>query len=414
MNYKPVIVLLVLLAGIMPAVAQNPPSRVLTYQECVDSALAASPSLKAASLSAEKARVLQGTAFNPPMTEITLKQETTGGGGPENGVYFGQEFEFPSVYVSRHKALTAQTELERNRILALMLEVENQVADIYYSLLYYRQLLNLNAELGEIYESFCKVAAARLNAGESSALELMNAERVREKNRLDGQLLLSEYDSRLQSLGTVTGCSGSIAPVNIPFGPIEFIPADFDYASSAMGVVGLSRIAVADREVALAKNEFLPGIKIGATVQALIKSFNPYHIERLPFEKGNFMGFEVGLTVPLFFGSHSSRLKAADLESRISRLDFEAEAMEASRECDALRTRLAALGSQLEYYEETAIPRADEIRRLALVSYELGDIDYIEYIANIETAYALYREYADCINEYNTTVISLRPYSIKK
>ena len=381
----------------------------LTLEECVDSALAHNPAVAAAALEVERARVLHATAFDPPKTEVVLKQETTGGGGPENGVFFGQDFEFPTLYVARHRALTARSRLQNSRFRALEAQTENEVTSLYYSLLYTTRLLALSDELREIYIEFGRVAKARYDAGETGVLEVMNAERMQEENEMERRNLEMQHEAYALRLQSVTGCSRLVLPSeeDLTLIPPGFISRDYDFNLTSRGAVANSEVELAEREIAVAKNEFLPGIRVGATVQAFLKGFNPYHIDRERFSKGNFMGIEVGITVPLFFTADASRLKAANLSRNISMLNREAADAEARSEHESLVAALAMLHERLEYYSSTALPRADEIKRISLVSYELGDIDYLEYISNIKTAYALYREYADCINEYNQKVISL-------
>ena len=382
-------------------------ARVMTLQECMDSALANNPSVAAATLSVEKARIMKGTAFNPPFTSVTLKQETTGGGGPENGVAFNQEFEFPSIYVARHHALDARVDLERSRLSLLSNQLKTDISKAYHTLIYYNEILNINTQLDTLYGTFCHIASVRLKEGEGGPLELLNAERVREKNLRERLMIESQYAVTNTELKRLIGVQTDITPSDTALTPLPYRASEFDFSKTPGGRTALDEISVAEREVRVAKNEFLPGIHVGATAQAFIKSFNPYHIDRQPFEKGNFMAFEVGISVPLFFGATSSRLKAAQMETTISRLNYEYADSEASTELKRLTTILSTLNDKLEYFRSTSLPRAKEIQRIAQVSYEYGDIDYIEYISNIETVFSVLREYADCIHEYNQTIIAL-------
>ena len=117
------LLIIIMLMLAMPVVR----AEMLSLEQCVDTAVAHNPSVAAASLSVERQRMLQATAFNPPMTEVTLKQETTGGGGPENGVYFGQEFDFPTLYIARHKSLVARSDLEAGRLNVLRADIRGEV-----------------------------------------------------------------------------------------------------------------------------------------------------------------------------------------------------------------------------------------------------------------------------------------------
>ena len=382
----------------------------MSIEECIDSAFTRNPALNAAALEIEKARILKGTAFNPPMTEVLLKQETTGGGGPENGVYFGQEFDFPTVYFARYRSLSAQKELQSSRYDVLSAEVVKEVSALYYKSLYIHELIKLNRELETVYGDFCHTAQIRLEQGESGSLELMNAQRIRDKNEMEFQNLLLEYSGCTRELGSKIGSREAVMPSDIELAPLpySFSETEFNFNATPRGIAAAREIAVAEREISLAKNEFLPGLRMGATVQALIKSFNPYNIDRSRFERGNFMGFEVGVSIPLFFGAQSSRLRAANTEKRISLLNMESAEAEIRNETSQLSAELESHNNRLEYYRVSALPHADEIKRIARVSYELGDIDYIEYISNIETAYDIYLEYAGCVNDYNQTVIRIK------
>lgn len=381
--------------------------REVTLEQCLEMAAEADPAIRGARLEVEKANVLKRTAFDPAQTEITLKQETTGGGGPDNGVYFGQEFDFPSLYVARHKALSARSDLEQTRLLRLLSDLETEVMTIYNSALYYRSLLQLTQKTDSLYSRNCNIVAIRVEEGTSRRLELINSERVRDKNRLEQRNVAAEYANALSRLRLVTGSTEEICPVAQEYLPLPYLPSEFDFDKTAAGAEALGEIRVADREVTVAKNEFMPGLHVGATVQALIKGFNPYHVERLPFEKGNFMGLEVGITVPLFFGAGSARLKAARLDQAISRLNMENLRLDAVNERERLDSRLRTLREGLDFYEKTELPRALELKDLAEISYELGDIEYMEYISNMELYFAINREYLEHVNDYNETVINL-------
>lgn len=378
-------------------------ARAYTLEQCVDSALGRNPAMAAAALMVEKEHRLQATAFDPSRTEITLKQETTGGGGPENGVYFGQEFDFPTLYAARHGSLVARSRLAETRYDIAASEMRKEVEDAFCNALYFQELVRIGEELGGVCEEFCRVAHHRLEVGEIGPLEEMNARRLYDKNALDLNQTRLDFEGAVGTLRRLTGISGPL-PLESSPSPLPLTAGEFDFSSTLRGREANGEIALARKEAAEVRHELLPGIRLGATVQALIKSFNPYHIERLPFEKGNFMGFEVGVTVPLFFGAGSARIKAADAERRIALLNSQAEEEKTAEMAAQTRSRLNSLSNTLEYYRSTALPAADEMKRIAGVSYRLGDIDYLEFIANVSTAYETYRDYAKVLNEYHLTI----------
>lgn len=381
----------------------------LSLQQCIDSALLKNGMITAAELEIKKAGILKGTAFDPPKTEIVLKQETTGGGGPENGVQFSQDFEFPTVYVERSKVLAARENIERSNYNITVNNLKYEVAAQYHTLLYQRELLDLNQATAEMYERFQKLAETRFNDGDCSALEKMNAVRMMEKNRQERIALLQDYATATNKMKLLTGCYESVEPSTGLFEPLIQVvdSAGFTYDTTPEAILADSEIALSRRNVVLAKHELLPDLYLSATVQALIKSFNPYNVDRSRFEQGNFMGFEVGISVPLFFGAQKSRIKAAETEANIALLNKETAAIEAESRFKAILSELGKAESQLNYYTGTALKQADEIKRLAEVSYEYGEIDYMEYIGNLETYYSIRKEYAAAVNDYNQTILRL-------
>lgn len=382
---------------------------VMTLQQCLDSAMLNNGMITAAELEVKKAGILKGTAFDPPKTGITLKQETTGGGGPDNGVQFSQDFEFPTVYIERSKVLAAREKIERNNYDITVNDLKFEIVSLYHTLLFQKELLSLNQSVGEMYERFNNLATIRFDDGDCSALEKMNATRILEKNRQEQAGLLQDFNSSALRMGMLTGNGESVEPSETALTPILQVvdSLSFSYDTTPKAMLADSEIALSQRNIVLAKHELLPDIYLAATVQALIKSFNPYNIDRERFRQGNFMGFEIGITVPLFFGAQKSKIKAAETEATIARLKKETASMEAESEFNTMLAELGKANARLGYYTDSALSQADEIRRLAEVSYEYGEIDYMEYINNLETYYSIKKEYLEAVNDYNQAIIRI-------
>ena len=51
---------------------------------------------------------------------------------------------------------------------------------------------------------------------------------------------------------------------------------------------------------------------------------------------------------------------------------------------------------------------AEEMIRLSLISYELGEIGYEEHAKNLENAFAVKKAYSRALEKYNQTIIKLK------
>lgn len=385
-------------------------AEIMTLAECIDSAASHNPALQIASGAVEKARILKGTAFDPEQTSLTLKQETTGGGGPENGITVSQDFEFPTVYVARHKALKAEEELERRNYAVALNETVRDVTSAYYTLLYFREMVSLRLRQDSLYTRFEHIASVRFDNGDCSPLEPMNARRLLNANNVALAEARNNCEEARRKLMFLIGAEYQVEPADNSLSVINSIQTengDYNFDSTPRGEAAASEIELSERNLAVTRHEFLPGISVGATAQALIKSFNPYNVDRSRFEKGDFMGFEVGITVPLFFGAQRARARAAKKDLEIAQLKSELLRQEAENEYSDAMGRMHAARKNLEYYNGTGKEEAAEIARIADVSYALGDIDYVEYMANLETAYEMLAGRAEAINTYNQTIITL-------
>ena len=61
----------------------------------------------------------------------------------------------------------------------------------------------------------------------------------------------------------------------------------------------------------------------------------------------------------------------------------------------------------LQYYETTGLKQADDIIRISNTAYTKGEIGYMEYIQNLQTAINTRLQYTDAVNQFNQSIILL-------
>lgn len=393
---------LLLAAGSCPAVR-------LSLEECFELAEGRNPSLRAAMTDTERAATLVGTAFDAPNTGIQLSQDATDGGGMENGLTFSQEFEFPTIYVARRRLLKAEHTLACDSLNLRRTELRGEIASAYYSLLYCHSRVDALRRQSGRYAGFVSVARARYEAGETSRLECLNAENLFSRVEMELRNAETLERNKLALLSSLIGVEGPVDPVEdgLPVLDDSSVVADILPEESPVGALAAAEVERSRRSLGLARQEFLPGLFVSATSQLLISGFNPYHVDRPRFTQGNFMGFQVGVTVPLFFGAKRARLLAAGKELESARLRQENAALRLRADYAEAHNDFLNARTNLRYLENTGLERANEMARLAAVSYELGEIDYMEFMQNLESAAAMELDYLEGIESFNQAVIRL-------
>lgn len=378
----------------------------VTLNDCLDSALRNNLTLAAANMSVEKSNVMKGTAFNPSQTGIALTQESTSGDSPDNGLTFSQDFDFPTVYIARHKLLKAEASLETARRDMVRAQTLGEVSSLYNELLHARLIRNLLAKRVELARETSRIVRIRLENGETGNLDMLGAEdlceaielelieadrNVAEKNRLLAKA--SGFDTPIEP-------TGDLAPLPLP----EMLLPSFDATPSGRMAEALTEVD--SRNISIARQAFMPGISLAATTKLYLKGFNPYNIEREPFRPGNFMKFEVGVSVPLFFFAERASLKAAQIDARANMLSRLDEKATYEAEWASTRDRIITLDATLSRYKGSMLERAKEMERIAKAAYDLGEVSFEDYASRSDRLIELKIKIADTTNEYNKAVIA--------
>ncbi len=400
--------LLMLLIAAAGVAAAGQPAVTMSLDECLESAGVLSPALRAGTIAAEKAAIMQGTAFDPDMTEISLTQETTTGDSPDNGVNFSQTFDFPTLYVARHKALKAETAVARRQLDGERVRVEREVVSLYYTMLHARNRIALLERTDSIYRSLLDLTATRYDNGDVSRLDVINARQLAAACGADLHDAIDALHRLSLRMQTLLGSDSPVLPATAD--SLRALPRHaepgYDFALTARGRLAGAEVDLSRRNLSVARNEFAPTVSLSATTRCLIKGFNPYDVEREPF-KGRFMKFEVGLGIPLFFGARRARARAAASDLSMARLDYTIAQAEAENEYLAACSELETAAHNLEYHTSTGAAEADELERLATVSYTLGEINEIDLIQYLQSVADMRSRHADAIERYNQSVINL-------
>ena len=395
------IALLCLVAGVH---AQN---KVMNLSQCLEMALGQSYQVLAANKSVERAKNLQGTAWDLDKTEVSLSQDPSSGGNTDNALSFSQSIEFPTVYIARHGQLKAETQVEKSWADVVKSGLANDVKSAYYQLVYEMECLNILNKQDSILARYRNVAETRFKAGETRKLELLSADRMHRENKLEIASTLSEIENYQLILSGLLNCETPVVPADKTLVPLDFVQKEFNYAQTPEGQWAQDKITVADKAITVAKNGYAPSLSLSLRSQLVISSWNPYHVDRSRFKEGNFFGFEEGVGVPLFYGATKARVKAAKKDREIAELEMKQVQQEKKREYLATLSKCNSTFARLTYYQEEGVEKDKQLEKLSRMEYENGEISYVEYINALGDCIDFHMKKAAAINDYNQSVIAL-------
>ena len=383
-------------------------TKKLNLQQCLDMAMQQNYDVLMAQKSVERAKVMQGSAWDLDKTEVALSQDPSSGGNTDNAFTVSQSIDFPTVYIAQRRQLKAETQMENSRMNVTKLDVSSEVRSAYYQLVYEMERLHILTRQDSILSHYKFMAQEKYKAGETRQLDLMAAERMHRENKLEMTNVMSEIENAQLRLSGLLNSDVPVTPSDQELKPLDFVQTGFNYPQSSAGQLAQDRIKVADKAVSVAKSGYAPSLSLALRSQMVISSWNPYHVDRSRFKEGNFFGFEVGVGVPLFYGATKAKVKAAKKDREIAELEMKQEQQTLQREYMAALSRCNASFGRLTYYQEEGVEKDKELeRRLSHLEYENGEISYMEYVESLKNCIEFHMNKAAAINEYNQNVIAL-------
>lgn len=403
--------LLLVLGGCLlgSSVAHAQQMRSLTLTESIRLAMANNPRLRSSVLEVSQNRALQGTAFDPGKTGLTLTQDATSGGNIDNSLGITQSFAFPTVYAAQSKVLKAQTALSDKARLITEKDLIRQVSMAYYQLMYERDKCRQLQSQDSLYKEFASRAALRYKTGETNYLEQLSAQSASKEIVVTLKKAQADRLIAAQELQQLLGLTELPQPVETSMIPLPVPPAtdSLSVARHPQMAYYTQRQKLAGAVLKSEQSGYLPEFTLGYSQQLLIGAFNPANISRNYFSGTRVAGFQVGLAVPLFFGAQKSRVEAARVGQKIAEADQQYALSVLNKEYRQQLQEVAKFADALTFYTETGLKQAAEQIRIARFAYEKGEIAYIEFVQNTTQAMTLRLNYLAAIKDYNRAVIQL-------
>lgn len=384
------------------------PGTKMTLEQCFQLADKQNLTLQAGRKSIERAKVMEGTAWDVDKTEIDFGQNPASSGDTDNALAFSQGIEFPTVYTARRGQQKAETQAEKSRLGVTNQQIKLEIASAYYAMLYQTHRLSILQRQDSILDRYCDVAEKRYKAGEARQLEFLTAERLRNENHLEMVNVKSVAENKQLELMALLNTDQPVLPAESYLIALQSpVSGTFNYQQTADAQYQQDRLKALDKEVKCAKTGYAPSLSLTVRTQALISSWDPYHIDRQRFTEGNFFGFEIGVGVPLFYGATKAKVKAAKKDREVAELEMQQERREKERDYRLGYNRFQNAAKRMAYYNGENIFKAKEIVRLSTAEYESGEISYVEYANALQEAIDMGMKQADVINEYNEAALAL-------
>jgi cobalt-zinc-cadmium resistance protein CzcA len=126
---------------------------------------------------------------------------------------------------------------------------------------------------------------------------------------------------------------------------------------------------------------------------------------------GGFKGWQIGISIPLWFLPQSAKTTQARANALIARNEANYQQYNVAMHINELQLKLNKYFERLNYFYNGALKQADALENTANAQFNADAIDYIEYLQSTTQAMSIKLDYLETIYNYNKVAIELEVYS---
>ncbi|EKD30633.1 MAG: hypothetical protein ACD_77C00503G0002 [uncultured bacterium] len=387
---------LLFLFGISIIQAKAQPQE-LTLLRAIDIALQSNLEYKTYQLKVEHHKAIKPSAFAIENMQIFYGQDKNNvaeNGHPLNIIGVEQSFNFPTVYTSQYKVnktavSLSEKDLENHKLLLI-----KNVSKEYYEIGYLVNKEYFYKYLDTLYQSLTKEVARKYAERSATNMELLNVMAKHQQISLIINHLSHDIYIAYRRLMVLMNDN---TPIYIPrIEPAQLIISNQPMKTNpGVQYKKLETQMQADL-LNVEKNKLLPDITLSY--------YNGTN--RFP-ESKNYPGYQIGISVPLFYWGQKSKIEAGKIAISVSKKEEENYLMNLKLRREEFMSEMRKLRESLNYFATTGKKLSDEIVQSAKEAYESQEIDLFQYVQSIENAITIEIEYLDWLAKYNNVVLEL-------
>ena len=379
-----VIIALIVFGGLfaMPSFADAQESRnenlsTITLEKARKRAIENYPKIQAARLEIERQEALKKTAWDFGNTQIFTGKEEVGNGSEGVHTQIGiqqQQMDIfgiaPKLNLQKERVALAESALDLT-----VIELEREVSKAWAKVYATKNTYLVYEHLDSIFTNIERAAKIRLETEETSRLEYLATSNQANQVQIQKEQAYRDYLSALQQLN-VWFVSDSL--FTVPDIPASDLDQPLVYTSDSLARhplldVTQQQLGVADALVKEKQSQFLPQLQ------------GQYGRQQIAGQSG-FYQYQIGVRIPLLFGPELGITQAAKIQRDIANQNLLQTQLELNAAYLNAREQYLKWEYSWNYYQDNALPLAEEQRKGAITAYREGAIDYVSFLQNIRDA----------------------------
>ena len=305
----------------------------------------------------------------------------------------------PSVYASRSGLQKERISLSQLMLQLNQFDVNRLVQNTYNEVQYLYARVNLLQQQDSLYQNIKSAAQRNFEAGQINKLEELFA--ANEANNLRNELerTLIELPAQKRALSYILNYSTDFIVDSftaITTDPVLLTLLD-TISNSIRPQILQQQVVVSQKELKAERAELLPQINTG-----------PLFGLQTSASDQRKLGWRVSLSMPLWFSQNRARIQAAQTGVQIAEAQRRRQIQDLNREYTTALSQLFREQKSLQYFTTIANQQAVDITQTALRLFQAGQVNYIETMRNIITAYQTKVNYLETIRNFNQALTELK------
>ncbi|WP_209331112.1 TolC family protein [Lunatimonas salinarum] len=369
----------------------------LSLNDAIEQALLQNLGLKSAQQKVEAARAMVPMGFNLDKTEVFYRhdQNDIAENGYANRVLgIGQSMQFPTIYASQRRVFQDILLVEQQQFSLTQNQIIKEVSQTYYTIVYLQKLEDNYRFLDSLYQQFSLAAERRYELGETNYLEKLTA---RSKMRELAVRLAQTGESKAQAFVRLEQLIQMGKDIEIPEQELLPLPIQtMDWENHPGMRYFQESVNLKEDNLYLEKQRLLPDLH-----GEFFRGTNTGPNARV------YPGFQVGVSVPLWFGAQKAKINASKFELSEVSLASENYSFQLENKRKQLEIELRKFQEAISFYNDEGKQLSRQLVTQGDLAYRGGEIDFFQYVLLIENSRNIEVDYLINLQSYNMTVLEI-------
>ncbi len=369
-------------------------SQLPGLQDCIQYAYNHHPNIQSAERQLERYRMEQKAIFNPDALQLNYTNGNINSGMVDYAVDISQSFDFPTEYFT-HNALNKKiVQIGHQELNLQKLSIKKEVKSAYNTLLFQKSRYILLNQFNTHLNNFETIAQDHFLQDSTTELEYAAA-KARHQEIL---VMINQQQLEIAyALNNLIRWTGNRNIVDIKDSTIKKSSSQYispDSKESLYKSLQESHFELSQQELRAEKAALTPDITLGY--------FNQ-QIDGI----GGFDGILIGTSIPLIFSGQSKMIKAAKIETERQEKEVEAIELMIDMEISNHLINLEKYDNMISFFELQGALLSDQLMKSLDMKFKNNEIDYVEYIRDLDQAFDLRIQYLENLYNYNESLYNL-------